>query len=68
MDKKICLKESFSDGLADDLNLFFYCMVNVKRIKFGGWQTVDVLVSEEALLFARFLGNKRKDILRDFQA
>jgi hypothetical protein len=36
-------------------------MVNVERIKVGNWQTVDTLVSEEALLFAKYLRRERKD-------
>jgi hypothetical protein len=36
-------------------------MVNVQRIKVGEWQTIDTLISEEALLFAKYLRNERKN-------
>jgi hypothetical protein len=36
-------------------------MVNVERIKVGNWQTIDTLISEEALLFAKYLRHERKD-------
>jgi CRISPR-associated protein Cas1 len=61
MGKKIHLKEYETDSLAEDLNAFFDRMVNVERIKVGNWQTIDTLISEEALLFAKFLRNERKD-------
>ena len=35
-------------------------MVNVERIKVGKRQTIDTLISEEALLFAKYLRNERK--------
>ena len=61
MGKKIHLKEYETDSLAEDLNAFFNRMVNVERIKVGDWQTIDTLISEEALLFAKYLRNERKD-------
>lgn len=61
MGKKIHLKEYETGSLAKDLNAFFDRMVNVKRIKVGNWQTIDTLISEEALLFAKYLRNERKD-------
>ena len=50
MGKKIHLKEYETDSLAEDLNAFFDRMVNVERIKVGKRQTIDTLISEEALL------------------
>jgi hypothetical protein len=35
-------------------------MVNVERIKVGNRQTIDTLISEEALLFAKYLRNERR--------
>jgi len=32
-----------------------------KEIKVGKRQTIDTLISEEALLFAKYLKNQRKD-------
>jgi hypothetical protein len=39
----------------------FYRMVTVERIKVGDWQTIDTLISEEALLFAKYLRHERKE-------
>jgi hypothetical protein len=36
-------------------------MVNVERIKVGEWQTIDRLICEEALLFAKYLRNEKKE-------
>jgi hypothetical protein len=60
MGKKIHLKEYETDSLAYDLNLFFERMVNVERIKVGNWQTIDTLISEEALLFAKYLWQEKE--------
>ena len=32
-----------------------------RGIKVGEWQTIDTLISEEALLFVKYLRNERKD-------
>ena len=61
MGKRIHLKEYETDSLADDLNAFFERVVNVERIKVGNRQTIDTLINEEALLFAKYLRNERKD-------
>jgi hypothetical protein len=61
MGKKIHLKEYETDSLAEDLNAFFDRMVDVERIKVGKRQTIDTLISEEALLFAKYLRSERKD-------
>jgi CRISPR/Cas system-associated endonuclease Cas1 len=61
MGKKIHLKEYETDSLAEDLNAFFDRMVDVERIKVGKRQTIDTLISEEALLFAKYLRNEGKD-------
>jgi hypothetical protein len=55
------LKEYETDSLSGDLNAFFDSMVDVERTKVGKRQTVDTLISEEALLFAKYLRNERKD-------
>ena len=59
MGKKIHLKEYETDSLAEDLNAFFDRMVNVERIKVGKRQTIDTLISEEALLFAKYLRKEK---------
>jgi CRISP-associated protein Cas1 len=61
MGKKIHLKEYETDSLAEDLNVFFERMVAVERIKVGKRQTIDTLISEEALLFAKYLRKERKE-------
>jgi CRISPR/Cas system-associated endonuclease Cas1 len=60
MGKKIHLKEYETDSLAEDLNVFFERIVDVERIKVGNRQTIDTLISEEALLFAKYLRNEGK--------
>jgi hypothetical protein len=59
--KKIHLKEYEADCLAEGLNAFFDSMVYVERIKTGNRQTVDTLVSEEALLVAKHLRKERHE-------
>ena len=59
MGKKIHLKEYETNSLANDLNAFFDRMVNVERIKVGKRQTIDTLISEEALLFAKYLRREK---------
>ena len=61
MGKKIHLKSYETDELANDLNAFFDSMVNIERIQIGNRQTVDTLIREEALLFAKYLRHERKD-------
>ena len=61
MGKKIHLKEYEADSLAEDLNTLFDNLVGIERIKQGKRQTVDTLISEEALLLAKFLRNERKE-------
>jgi hypothetical protein len=36
-------------------------MVDVERIKVGNKQTIYTMICEEALLFAKFLRNERKE-------
>jgi CRISP-associated protein Cas1 len=61
MGKKIHLKEYETDSLAEDLNAFFNRMVDVARIKHGDRQSIDTLISEEALLFAKYLRDEKKE-------
>jgi len=60
MGKKIHLKEYETDSLAEDLNGFFERKINVERIKVGKRQTIDSLISEDALLLAKFLRGETK--------
>jgi len=61
MGKKIHLKEYEADSLAEDLNTLFDNLVGIERIKQGKRQTVDTLISEEALLLAKYLRNERRE-------
>lgn len=61
MGKKIHLCEFETNELAEDLNKFFDRIVEIPRIKHGYRQTIDTLISEEALLFAKYLRNERKE-------
>lgn len=45
--------------LAEDLNSLFERKVNVPRIRHGKRQTLDTLISEEALLLAKYLREER---------
>lgn len=60
MGKKIHLKEYETDSLAEDLTAFFDRFVDVERIKVGKRQTIDTLIGEEALLFAKFLRHEKE--------
>jgi CRISPR-associated protein Cas1 len=59
--KRIVLRDYKTNGLTEDLFLFFDRMVDVPRIRHGNRQSIDTLISEEALLFAKFLRNERKE-------
>jgi hypothetical protein len=61
MSKKIHLCEYETNDLADALNSLFDSEVKIPRIKHGNKQTLDTLISEEALLFAKYLRNERKE-------
>jgi hypothetical protein len=43
------------------LNQFFESNVEIPRIKVGKRQTLETLISEEALLLAKYLRNERKE-------
>ena len=54
------LNKPLTKDLMDRLNTFFESNVEVARIRHGNKQTVETLISEEALLLARYLRNERK--------
>lgn len=41
--------------------LHFQTKINVPRIKHGKKQTIETLINEEALLFAKFLRNDKRE-------
>ena len=59
MGKKIHLCEYKTDDLAEGLNNLFDKVVEIPRIKHGNKQTLDTLINEESLLFAKYLRNER---------
>ena len=61
MGKRIHLCEYEADSLAEGLNRLFQREVDIPRIRYGKKQTLDTLVSEEALLLAKYLRNEKKD-------
>ena len=61
MGKRIHLCEYEADSLAEGLNLFFDHIVEVPRVRHGNRQTVDTLISEEALLLAKYLRDEKKE-------
>ena len=61
MGKRIHLCEYETDSLAEGLNRLFESEVDIPRIRYGKKQTLDTLISEEALLLAKFLRNERKE-------
>jgi CRISPR-associated protein Cas1 len=60
MGKKIHLCDFETDELADELNTLFERTVEIPRIKVGKRQTLETLINEEALLFAKFLRHERE--------
>jgi CRISPR-associated endonuclease Cas1 len=59
--KRIHLCEYETDGLAEGLNSLFENEVEIPRIKHGNKQTLDTLISEEALVLAKFLRSEKID-------
>jgi CRISPR-associated protein Cas1 len=53
--KREYLNDPETKWLLDRLNAFFETMVEVKRIRHGEHQTLETLINEEALLFAKYL-------------
>jgi len=60
MGKRIHLCDYETDELAKALGLFFERKVEIPRIKHGNRQTIETLINEEALLFAKFLRHERE--------
>jgi CRISPR-associated endonuclease Cas1 len=60
MGKKIHLCDYETDELAEGLNALFERIVEIPRIKHGSKQTLETLICEEALLFAKFLRRERE--------
>lgn len=59
--KREYLSDSETKTLLNELNEFFETRVEVKRIRNGKHQTLETLINEEALLFAKYLRGEIKD-------
>jgi len=53
--KREYLTDSETKTLLNELNRFFETKVEIKRIRNGEHQTLETLINEEALLFAKYL-------------
>jgi CRISPR/Cas system-associated endonuclease Cas1 len=58
--KRVYLNDSQTHDLMKKLNEFFESKIDIPRIKFGKTQTIETLINEEALLFAKFLRDERE--------
>ncbi len=63
--QKIGKREYLNDVETTDfskrLNDYFKAYVDIPRIKVGEKQTIETLINEEALLFAKYLRNEKKE-------
>jgi CRISPR-associated protein Cas1 len=59
--KREYLNNQLTQKLMNNLDKYFESTVEVPRIKVGKKQTVETLLNEEALLFAKYLRNERKE-------
>jgi hypothetical protein len=53
--KREYLNDSKTRDFSTKLNKYFESYVRIPRIKVGGIQTIETLINEEALLFAKYL-------------
>lgn len=58
--KRVFLRDYETGELHEALNSFFESKVNVPRIKIGNKQSLDSLICEETLLFAKYLRDESK--------
>jgi CRISPR/Cas system-associated endonuclease Cas1 len=61
--KREYLNDAETRDLTAKLNEYFESNVEIPRIKVGERQTIETLINEEALLFAKYLRNEKKDWL-----
>jgi hypothetical protein len=54
------IRDPETKTLLNELNKFFETKVEVKRIRNGEHQTLETLINEEALLFAKYLRKENK--------
>jgi hypothetical protein len=58
--KREYLNDVDTRDLMPKLNNYFETLVEVPRIKVGERQTIETLINEETLLFAKYLRNEKK--------
>ena len=59
--KREYLNDVETKNFTKKLNDYFETTVEIPRIKVGERQTIETLINEEALLFAKYLRNERKE-------
>jgi len=59
--KREYLNEAETKEFTAKLNTYFEANVEIPRIKVGERQTIETLINEEALLFAKYLRNEKRD-------
>jgi hypothetical protein len=59
--KRQYLNDSKTKEFSDNLNNYFENLIDIPRIRFGNRQTIETLINEECLLFAKYLRNEIKD-------
>jgi len=58
--KRVYLNDVQTRDLMKQLNTFFESIVEIPRMRVGKRQSIETLINEEALLFAKFLRNEQK--------
>jgi len=58
--KRVYLNDAQTRDLMKQLDRFFESFIDVPRIRVGKRQTIDTLINEEALMFAKFLRSELK--------
>jgi CRISPR-associated protein Cas1 len=61
--KREYLNDAQTKDFTAKLNDYFETQVEIPRTKVGNRQTIETLINEEALLFAKYLRNEKKDWL-----
>ena len=53
------LNKALAKDMMSKLNLFFESIVEIPRVRHGNKQTVETLINEETMLFARYLRDEK---------
>jgi CRISPR/Cas system-associated endonuclease Cas1 len=59
--KRKYLNDAETKDFTKKMNNYFETNIEVPRIRVGKRQTIETLISEEALLLAKFLRNERRE-------